>query len=103
MLGSRIGLLTAAFAAAAASAGIGNIIRVTDAPGLSQQTLNAIGKKSQQPIRGDRGTMQAMLGGGIGSPYSQRRRASFGWTDRHQRRVAKKKRNQARHRASCKG
>lgn len=39
--------------------------------------------------------------GGLGVRYG--RRAAYGWTNAHQKRVAQKKRNQARHRAASKG
>lgn len=76
---------------------------ISEGPGLSPQTLQSMQKQSQNPLKDAGSSMRAILGGGIGSTYGSRRRAGYGWTNKHQQRVATKKRNQARHRAACRG
>jgi hypothetical protein len=90
----RTSILTAAALAAVASAGLGSMV-------VSAQ--KAMAKQAATPAKSERSSMRAMLGGGIGSSYTSRRRAGYGWTNMHQRRVATKRRNKARHRASCRG
>lgn len=46
---------------------------------------------------------RGLFGGANPGGYSAGRRAGYGWTNRHQQRVALKKRNQARHRRACRG
>lgn len=56
-------------------------------------------------VAAPRGAGRAILpvrSGGFGSKSSGRR-AGLGWSDRHARRVAAKKRNVARHRARSRG
>lgn len=90
--------------AAVASAGFGVVRSTTlDAPGISQQTQRDMNKQSQKPLKHTSNTIRGLLGGGIGSSYGSQRRAGYGWTNKHQQRVATKKRNQARHRATCRG
>ncbi len=88
--------------AAGLSAGMGfaggNVL--AGSPGLSAQTQKAMAGK---PVKGERTTMRAMLGSGFGSANTSQRRAGYGWTNRHAQRVARKKRNQARHRAAGRG
>ena len=61
-------------------------------------------EKSALPMRQPRGSsLRAIFGSGKGSWGGRQRRAAFGWTDRHARRVAMKKRHQAKHRAAVRG
>jgi hypothetical protein len=100
----RTSFLTAAAMAAVASAGLGSmVVSASEAPGLSVLTHKAMAKQAANPAKSERSSMRAMLGGGIGSSYTSRRRAGYGWTNMHARRVATKKRNKARHRAASRG
>lgn len=69
-------------------------------PNAGGQLIEKAALRPQQP-RGN--TLRAILGGGFGSPVGRGRRAGFGWTNAHAQRVARKKHNQARHRAACRG
>ncbi len=103
MLG-RSSILAYAALAATALGGFGASVAVaTDAPGLSQKTMRDMHKQSQNPLKQTSNSMRGLIGGGIGSTYGSQRRAGYGWTNKHQQRVATKKRNQARHRAACRG
>lgn len=64
------------------------------------QLMEKAALRPQQP-RGN--TLRAILGGGASPATGRGRRAAFGWTNAHARRVAAKKRNQARHRAASRG
>ncbi len=103
MLGRSSILASAALASLAFSGFGGNTVLVRDGPGLSQKTLQGLQKHSQNPLTQTSRSMLGMLGSGIGSTYGSRRRAGYGWTNKHQQRVATKKRNRARHRAACRG
>ena len=105
MRGIRSAGLFAAAAAAMLGAGVGQVVHLPnagDGPGITQAVQKQIRKNTQggsdQANRG----LRALLGGGLGSWGGRQRRAGYGWTDRHARRVARKVRNQARHRASLK-
>ena len=87
---------------AAMSGASGFGANVSEAPGLSQGVQRSLDKQAQNPIKAEARTMRAMLGGGIVSAYGKRRRAGYGWTNRHAQRIALKMRNQARHRRSSK-
>lgn len=70
-------------------------------PSAGGQLMEKAALRPQQP-RGT--TMRDILGGGrnFGGSGSGRR-AGYGWTNAHARRVAMKKRNQRRHRAASRG
>lgn len=93
-----------ALAAAAALASVGGLAGVGfatgEAPGLSQQTQKAAAKQAQNPLKESRTTMRGILGSGIGTWGSRQRRAAYGWTTAHAQRVARKRRNVKRHKAS---
>jgi len=104
MFGSRSGLLAAISMAAVASASFGVVQSSTlNSPGLSQKAQWDIQKQSQNPLKPISNSMSGLIGSGIGANYGTRRRAGYGWTNKHQQRVSTKKRNQARHRAACRG
>lgn len=87
---SRIGMVLAATALAFAS--------------LPAVTQGAVGQKAVMTAGGRRFEMRRTDPwgfGGMGVRYG--RRAGYGWTTRHAQRVARKKRNQARNRAACRG
>lgn len=76
---------------------------VAEAPGISHATQKAIEKNSHNPAKPKSNKLQATLGGGLGSWGGRQRRAGYGWTNAHAQRVARKKRNQAKHRAASRG
>jgi hypothetical protein len=76
---------------------------LAEAPGLSQATQKSIEKNSHNPAKPKSNKLQAILGGGLGGWGGKQRRAGYGWTNMHAQRVARKKRNQAKHRASSRG
>lgn len=71
-------------------------------PSAGGQLMEKAALRPQQP-RGN--TLRAILGLGGGSfgGRGSDRRAAYGWTNAHARRVALKKRNQRRHRAASRG
>ncbi len=69
------------------------------APSAGQQLIAKAVLRPQQP-RGN--TLRAIFGGGTFGGRGSARRAGYGWTNAHARRVARKARNQARHRAAGK-
>lgn len=71
--------------------------------GASGPTVQMIEKAAVRPQQPRGSTLRAILGGGGGSTTGRERRAGLGWTNAHARRVAAKKRNQARHRAASRG
>jgi len=77
------------------------------AASLAGAGLNAVQsvEKAVMPAAGRRFDAQRGLFGGLGAGWgrSTARRAAYGWTNRHARRVAAKKRNKARHRAASRG
>lgn len=83
------------------------------APGVADisqmRELNSVRSASAEqgkttPNKAVKNELRAILGGGgFGSWGGKQRRAGYGWTNRHAQRVARKKRNQARHRAAGKG
>jgi len=75
----------------------------SEAPGISQASQQTINKNTHNPNKPSSNKLAAMLGSGIGSWGGRARRAAFGWTNRHARRVAAKKRNLVKHRARSKG
>lgn len=65
------------------------------------QLIEKAAVRPQQPRQNKRG---GIFGGGDDVVTGGRpRRAGRGWSNRHVQRMALKKRNQARHRAACKG
>lgn len=98
-----VALLAAAGLAGAFGAGSLSTVNLGEGPGLSQTTQRAINKSTQNPIKEASNKMRAMLGGGIGTWGGRQRRSAYGWTNRHAVRVARKRRNQARHRAAGRG
>lgn len=66
-------------------------------PSAGQQLIAKAVMRPQQP-RGN--TLRAILGGSTFGGRGSGRRAGYGWTNAHARRVARKARNQARHRAA---
>lgn len=64
------------------------------------QLIEKAAVRPQQP-RGS--TLRAIFGGGLVPPERGGRRGGPGWSTRHVQRMAAKKRNQARHRAACRG
>lgn len=68
--------------------------------GQAGQLIEKAALRPQQP-RGN--TLRAIFGGDIDSTSGSRRRAGYGWTNRHAQRVARKKRNQVRHRSAGRG
>lgn len=69
-------------------------------PNAGGQLIEKAALRPQQP-RGN--TLRAIFGGGYLGDRSTGRRAGYGWTNAHARRVAMKKRNQRRHRAASRG
>ena len=95
---------------AALAAGLGSLVGVSmptgamsEAPGISHATQKSIEKNSHNPAKPKSSRLQAILGSGLGSWGGKQRRAGYGWTNRHAQRVATKKRNQSKHRASSRG
>ncbi|HQR97594.1 MULTISPECIES: hypothetical protein [unclassified Polaromonas] len=101
----RHAALLAAASLAGAFGAVGSLATVNlgEVPGLSQTTQRAINKSAQNPIKEASNKMRAMLGGGVGTSGGRQRRAAYGWTNRHAVRVARKRRNQARHKAAGRG
>lgn len=89
---SRVRLLIGAALAAVASAGVMATSAHTNAVDRAAPTQSVGRSRAIQPVR------HGSFGGA-----STGRRAAFGWTDRHARRVAAKKRNVVRHRARGRG
>lgn len=72
--------------------------------GTSAIAVTASADKAVMPAAGRRyNAQQGLFGGGMGSGCGNSRRAGYGWTNRHAQRVARKKRNRARHRAAGRG
>jgi hypothetical protein len=65
------------------------------------QLIEKAAVRPQQPRQNKRG--QVFGGDDDVHTTSTRRRARHGWSNRHVQRMAAKKKNQARHRRSCKG
>jgi hypothetical protein len=88
-----------AFALAAAAAlAMGSIASSGAAMQLTAQ------KAVVSPTGGRRfETRRERFGGAPAFGASHSRRSAYGWTNAHQKRVAQKKRNQARHRKACGG
>lgn len=92
MFSRRMGLMGLAAAAALA---IG---------GSSAAAASASSNKAVQVTERRRyDTRRGIFDDGDFGSHKIGRRAGYGWTNRHQQRVAKKKRNQARHRRACRG
>lgn len=97
----------AAFAAmlfaAAGTSGFGAGTRVPSAG----QVVDKLASEAARARPPQRAVSQAValraMHGPWGGPGGGQRRAAPGWTDRHARRVARKLRNQARHRAAGRG
>lgn len=95
---------------AALAAGLGSLVgmsmptgAMSEAPGISHATQKSIEKNSHNPAKPKSNKLQAILGSGLGSWGGRQRRAGYGWTNAHAQRVARKKRNQAKHRAASRG
>lgn len=82
----------------AAALGLGPIL-VAGSPAAHMIEKAAV--RPQQPRQNKRGSIFG--GGDAVRTGGDARRGRPGWSDRHVRRMANKKRNQARHRAACKG
>ncbi|MGE0333210.1 MAG: hypothetical protein AB7P37_21225 [Ramlibacter sp.] len=96
-LGAVAAMLASAGAGGVGGALQGRVLAVDEsARVVTQSALNAA-------ARYERGTAGMHLGGRYLGDDGQQRRAGYGWTNRHAQRVARKKRNQARHRAACRG
>jgi hypothetical protein len=95
----------AAMVAAGFAAGIGGAsVSAADGPGLSAQSQRQMSQGAVKPTKGDkRSDARSIFGSGLGSWGGKQRRAGYGWTNMHARRVATKKRNVARHRKACRG
>lgn len=95
--------LGAALAAMASAGAVGGL-------GLHQGRVAAVDESARSVTSGalnvvaryERSATGAHLGHAIFG-HGQGRRAAYGWTNRHAQRVARKKRNQARHRAAGRG
>ena len=80
-------------------AGMGQFVYVGDpgqsatTPSVKQQPAERSGAKVSNPL-------SAIFGTGGGVYASRRRRAGYGWTNRHAQRVATKKRNMRKFRAA---
>lgn len=63
----------------------------------------AAGQKAVMQQAGRRFEFRRQNLWGGGTAWDNGRRFGRGWTNRHQQRLARKKRNQARHRRACRG
>lgn len=82
----------------AAALGLGSIV---GAAGPAGQLIEKAAVRPQQPRQNKRGGIFSGFDGV--DDTASRRRARPGWTPRQVQRMAQKKRNQARHRAACRG
>jgi hypothetical protein len=96
-------LLAAGLGAAALAALSFPGVVINEVSNISQANGFASGKGMQNPDKPHSSKLRAILGSGMGSWGSKQRRAGYGWTNAHAQRVARKKRNQAKHRASSRG
>lgn len=93
MYSRRMGLMGLATAAVLAIGGLA-AAGASASPNKAVTTIEARRFNTRRGIFG---------GGGDFGSHGSARRSAYGWTNRHQQRVSRKKRNQARHRAACKG
>lgn len=93
MFSRRVGLMAALALAACALPG-SSVVAAGGAAGGQKAVL-------AQEARRFEWRRQNLWGGGTG--WETGRRFRRGWTNRHQQRIAKKARNQARHRRACRG
>lgn len=82
----------------AAALGLGSIAGVGSP---AAQMIEKAAIRPQQPRQNKKGGIFGGFDGEVDSP--SRRRARHGWSPRTVQRMALKKRNQARHRAACRG
>lgn len=82
---------------------VATVLGLGSIAGAGMPTGQLIEKAAVRPQQPRGSTLRAILGGGASPATGRGRRAAFGWTNAHARRVAAKKRNQARHRAACRG
>lgn len=98
----KIGSGSAAAMALAMLGGFGgSVVHVDErtevtTPIAKQQPVERGGAKVTNPL-------SAIFGTGGGAYAPRRRRAGYGWTNKHAQRVAAKKRNVRRHRAATRG
>lgn len=72
--------------------------------GVGSPTAQLVEKAAVRPQQPRQNKRVGIFGGGDGGDVeSGPRRSRHGWSNRHVQRMATKKRNQARHRAACKG
>lgn len=98
------GAMAAALIASVAGLGGGGVVVTHD----DMRSLRSVGSQNG-PMQGgevlkgavDRRTSRVRVGSGGVFGGSYYRRAGYGWTNRHQQRVALKARNVKRHRAAC--
>src|SRR5688572_2424895 len=99
---NSLGLAAAALAMAAA-AGMGSVEPASSVTNASQTNQSQVQKGATNSTKATkRSTAQISYGGGFGSRGNERRRGP-GWTQAHVQRMARKKRNQARHKKACRG
>lgn len=94
-------LLGLAAVAALAAASMGSVSPAAQETQVTPQTQRQVEQGAIKPTKAtQRSTVQLNSGYGSGSRGSERRRGP-GWTHAHVQRMARKKRNQARHRKAC--
>lgn len=71
--------------------------------GFAPQASQLVEKAAIRPKQPRGATLRAIFGGGDLAGRTSGRRAGYGWTHAHARRVAQKKRNQRRHRSAGRG
>jgi hypothetical protein len=100
----KISFAMAAAAALAAGAIPGGFVNTVKAETSAQQGGHATGAKSGQPKADAKAAKRAAVGGGVWHLVPRKeRRAGPGWTNRHQQRVAAKRRNVQRNRLAHRG
>lgn len=91
MLRSKFGLMLAAAALAMGTMPAGSAVGFA-----AQKAVQTVAAARRFEFR-----RENLWGGGTG--WETGRRFRRGWTNRHQQRLARKKRNQVRHRRACRG
>jgi hypothetical protein len=99
----RKSLASIAALAALAASGVSTLPTTSNVPTASQASQTQVQKAANVPTKAaKRATPLIATGYGVETRGKDRRRGP-GWTQAHVQRLARKKRNQARHRKACRG